>query len=64
MPSSGARVRPLFHQRRDATVPLEVGFYDPDLGRLDVRRHVDATEACADFIYREASWVLRRERVS
>jgi hypothetical protein len=44
-------------------VPLEVGFYDTTLGRLDVTHHVDTTEACADFIYREASWVLRRERV-
>jgi hypothetical protein len=44
-------------------VPLEVGFYDKNLGRLDVSHHVDAAEACADFIYREASWVLRRERV-
>ena len=45
---------------RDAA-PLEVGFYSPDLGAVDIRQHADAGEACADFIYREASWVLRRE---
>jgi hypothetical protein len=42
--------------------PLEVGFYDPDLGALEVSQHTDAIEACADFLYREAAWVLRRDR--
>jgi len=39
-------------------VPLEVGFYDPTLGVLEVSLHADAIEACVDFIYREAAWVL------
>jgi hypothetical protein len=41
---------------------LEVGFYDA--GRHDVVEHRDRVDACADFIHREANWVLRRERVA
>lgn len=37
---------------------LEVGFYDA--GYHDVRTHEDAVDACADFIHREALWVLQR----
>lgn len=39
----------------------EVGFYDH--ARTDVVRHADRLDACADFICREAFWVLRDERV-
>jgi hypothetical protein len=49
-----------FFGRDDA--PLEVGFYDPGLGALEVSQHADATDACADFIYREAGWVLNGAR--
>jgi hypothetical protein len=35
----------------------EVGFYDD--GRHDVTTHADAVGACTDFIYREATWVLK-----
>lgn len=42
--------------------PLEVGFYDS--GFHDVQIHADPAAACADFIYREAVWVLTRERMS
>ena len=42
----------------------EVGFYDPDRGYLDVMHHSDPADACADFLWREANWILRRERVS
>jgi hypothetical protein len=35
---------------------LEVGFFDHD--RRDVVRHSDRAMACADFVFREASWVL------
>jgi len=38
----------------------EVGFYDG--GRHDVVTYVDPLDACADFICREAAWVVRRER--
>lgn len=38
-----------------------VGFFDGNY--QDVARHTDAVEACVDYIYREASWVLRRRRV-
>ena len=40
----------------------EVGFYDD--GRQDVVHHDDPVDACADFICREAAWVLRRDRVT
>lgn len=43
---------------------VEVGFYDPESGRGDITKHSDPIEACADYIYREAAWVLRRKRVS
>lgn len=38
---------------------LEVGFYDA--GRGDVSRHDHPVDACADFIHREARWVLARQ---
>jgi hypothetical protein len=37
---------------------VEVGFYDG--GRRDVATHRDEASACADFLFREASWVLNR----
>jgi len=40
---------------------LEVGHYDG--GRRDRYVHPDAASACADFIFREASWILSEERV-
>ena len=43
---------------------LEVGFYDKSSGRHDVRLHADPAEACADFICREATWVLRGVRTN
>jgi hypothetical protein len=48
---------------------LAVGFYDPSAGPVaapnrDARLHVDPVEACADFIYREAAWVLRGARTN
>lgn len=61
--SEDKRTSPSPYFGRDS-VPLEVGFYTPDLGALDVRHHTDSIEACADFIYREAAWVLRSERIS
>jgi hypothetical protein len=39
----------------------EVGFFEH--GYQDVRRHHDEAEAVADFIYREAAWVLKDRRV-
>ena len=55
---------------------LEVGFLRTDVTYVgpfeaianrvecvDVRLHGDPIEACADFIYREADWVLTRPRV-
>ena len=46
---------------------LAVGFYDSSseaaAGRYeDERLHTDAAKACADFIYREAAWVVRGVR--
>src|SRR5262245_20991350 len=46
----------------------KVGFYDSSVkdvaGRnQDEAQHADAVDACADFIYREAAWVLERARV-
>jgi hypothetical protein len=44
---------------------VEVGFADLVNGRLDrrdVRRHSSGDEACADFIHREALWVLERRQ--
>jgi hypothetical protein len=46
--------------RRDDALDLEVGFYES--GYHDVEQHTDETQACADFIYREAAWVLERRR--
>ncbi|MGH7686776.1 MAG: hypothetical protein ACREN2_08170 [Candidatus Dormibacteria bacterium] len=40
----------------------KVGFYDR--GYRDVRQYHDRTRACADFICREAAWVLEGRRVS
>ncbi len=40
---------------------LEVGFLDREL--FDVTEHVDSASACADFLYREACWVLLHARV-
>jgi hypothetical protein len=42
----------------------EVGFFDATKGRLDVRQYTDPALACADFLYREAAWVLLRQRVT
>ncbi len=39
---------------------LEVGFFDRD--RRDVIEHRDRASACADFLFREASWVLLGRR--
>jgi|SRR5262245_24533132 len=41
---------------------LEVGFYDKSSGHQDVHLHAHAVDACADFILREATWVLRGVR--
>jgi hypothetical protein len=38
----------------------EVGFFDGD--QHEVRTYADPTEACVDFINREAAWVLTRRR--
>jgi len=43
--------------------PLVVGVVQPDGSKRDVTHHADDVAACVDFIYREASWVLRRRRV-
>jgi len=40
---------------------LEVGFYDA--GKRHVTRHAAKAVACADFISREAAWVLERREV-
>lgn len=42
---------------------LVVGFYDSRSGTSDEIHHTDEIEACVDYIYREASWVLRHRRV-
>ncbi len=42
---------------REATI-WEVGIYDIG-GAYDVVRYTDGSAACADFLYREATWVLR-----
>jgi hypothetical protein len=39
---------------------LDVGFFDGD--RRDVIEHQDRASACADFLFREASWVLLGRR--
>jgi hypothetical protein len=44
---------------RDAP-DLEVGFYES--GSHDVKQHTDELQACADFIHREAVWVLEQRR--
>lgn len=41
---------------------MRVGFYDH--GYHDVRQYDDRAAACADFICREASWVLEQRRVT
>jgi hypothetical protein len=38
----------------------DVGFFDRD--RRDVIKHQDRASACADFLFREASWVLLGRR--
>lgn len=40
----------------------QVGFFDTDTGRSDVRTYDDPLAACAEFICREAAWVLRGTR--
>ena len=40
----------------------EVGFYDA--GRRDVVTYDDPVDTCAAFLYREASWVLERDRLT
>jgi hypothetical protein len=59
-------LRPVPRQPDQADEPYgyEVGFFDKMLGHLDVIHHVDAAEAAADFLYREATWVLQRRQVS
>jgi hypothetical protein len=41
----------------------EVGFYDTNQGQLDQVSYDDAVSACADFLHRQAAFVLRGERV-
>ena len=41
---------------------LEVGFFTTDGLREDVQLHDEPADACADFVYREAVWVLDRHR--
>jgi hypothetical protein len=44
-----------------------VGFFEVVDGhpkRSAVRNHKNPTDACVDFIYREAAWVLERRMVS
>jgi hypothetical protein len=43
--------------------PLVVGFLQADGSRCDETHHTDDVAACADFIYREASWVVHQQRV-
>lgn len=43
--------------------PFVVGFFYAESGTCDETPHIDDVAACVDFIYREASWVLRRRRV-
>ncbi len=42
---------------------LVVGFYASGSGKGNEIRYTDDVEACVDYIYREASWVLRHRRV-
>ncbi|HEY1388535.1 MAG TPA: hypothetical protein VGF38_08320 [Ktedonobacterales bacterium] len=42
---------------------LVVGFFDSGTGSTDEIHHTDEVEACVDYIYREACWVLRHRRV-
>jgi hypothetical protein len=42
---------------------LVVGFFDSTSGTSDEIHHTDEVDACVDYIYREASWVLRHRRV-
>jgi hypothetical protein len=44
--------------------PLVVGYCNTDGTRCDETHHGDDIAACVDFIYREASWVLHRRRVT
>ena len=41
---------------------LEVGFFTTDGLREDVQLYGEPVDACADFVYREAAWVLERRR--
>jgi hypothetical protein len=48
---------------------VAVTFYDSSAGATaaphrDKRLHTDPAKACADFIYREAAWVLRGARAN
>jgi hypothetical protein len=43
----------------------EVGFFEVDDGRtrsVDVRHYDNPVDACADFVFREAVWVLEKRR--
>lgn len=58
------------HDKRTAPSPYlekcEVGFaeiVDGKLSLIDIRRYENPVDACADFIYREAVWVLEGRRV-
>jgi hypothetical protein len=42
---------------------LVVAFFDSKSGTSDETHHTDEVAACVDYIYREASWVLRHRRV-
>lgn len=42
---------------------LVVGFFDSTSGISDEIHHTDEVEACVDYIYREAFWVLRHRRI-
>jgi hypothetical protein len=44
--------------------PLVVGFLQADGSQCDETHHTDDVTACADFIYRETSWVLHQRRVT
>jgi hypothetical protein len=43
---------------------LEVGHYTEAHEAVDVTIHTDPVQACADFLYRESTWVLKRHPVT
>jgi hypothetical protein len=59
-----------YDKRTDSGPYMEegrVGFFDIFEGqgrRSDVRNHKHLAEACVDFIYREAAWVIEDRRVT